>query len=270
MEPTTQVAPTDVTPSSQGVAPTPPVETTPSPAPVVETPVPTPAVIEAPKVEVEAPKTGDEAKPAEAPKTLLGEAVKPELKLVENKPEIKPEEKEGSKSDEPAPLPTYTEIKLPEGADATRVGGFIQALGEFERSTKADHAEVQKFGQMLVDKHLADIATYAEQTKAAQKAAETARATEWREAFEKDPTLGGNQRNTTLKAANEFIRTHGGNAEQQAEFYQLMETTGLGNNPSMLRLLAQASRSMSEGKPLPGTKPVQQNVSKVAKRYGNS
>lgn len=215
----------------------------------------------------------DAAPVVEAPKTVLGaeppKAVEP-VKSPDAPVEIKKEEV--AQSVEPAPLPTYEAFKLPEGftfAD-DKLSEFTKELGEFQNLTKADQAEMQKFGQKLLDRHISGVQETVTRLNEQYANAWEKQKVDWKEAFQKDPEIGGNRQETTVQAALQFIRTHGGTEAQQQEFRQLMESSGLGNHPAMIRMLAKASMNMSEGKPLPATKPEPQATSKVAKRYGGT
>ncbi len=246
------------------------IEATPVVEPVVEAPLEE-AKIEEAKVEAAVEPEKIETPEKKEP-TLLS---LPEEKLEEPaEAEEEQKEQEDSKSDEPAPLPTYDEFKAPEGftLDEALIGDFSKTLAEFEVSTKADHAEVQKFGQSLIERHVAEVKNSIDRHNVALMDAFEQQKSAWRESFEKDSELGGNRRDTTLNAALEFIKTHGGNEEQQKEFRDLMEQTGVGNHPALIRLLAQAGRSkeFTEGKPLPATNPVPMVKNKIQKRYGVS
>jgi hypothetical protein len=92
--------------------------------------------------------------------------------------------------------------------------------------------------------------------------------TEWKDQFLADPEIGGNRTMASVNAAQQFIRTHGGSDEQQAEFRALMETSGLGNHPAMIRILAKAGAAMSEGQPLAARAPAPVQLSKTQKLYG--
>lgn len=219
--------------------------------------------------------TATDIKPEEVKKesTILG--VQPEEKAEEPKEpaSTEPTEQEGSKSDEPAPLPTYDDFQAPEDftLDAELVGDFAKTLGEFENSAKADHAEVQKLGQSLIERHVVEVKKSIDHFTQSLLDQFEQQKTDWRQAFENDPEIGGNRKDTTINAALEFIKTHGGNEEQRQEIHQLMESTGVGNHPAMIRLLAQAARSsaFTEGKPLPATNPVISPKNKIEKRYGS-
>ena len=254
------VAPVNTPAPAPVVAPAAPVvEAAPVVAPVVETPVA--PVVEAPKVETVLAEAIDKSKPApEAPK------VEP---TVEAKVEPKTEE---VKSDEPAPAPVYDPFTVPEGTslDSERVAEFTKVLSELEQGGKVDHALVQQFGQKMVDTHIAEVKKAVDSVTDLYKQSWERQKTEWKDSFLKDPELGGNRSQTTVDAALTFIRTHGGTAEQQTEFRNLMETSGLGNHPAMIRLLANAGRVMSEGKPLAAQKPVAPQRSKTETMYGKT
>lgn len=248
----------------------------PTPAPVVpvaavvETPV-TPPVIETPVV------VAQEAAPVE---TVLGEALKPvepvvapvEIPPIAEAPKADATKTEGDQSVEPAPPPKYEPFKIPEGfqADQERLTKFTDLLGDLEVKGKAEHSFVQEFGQKAVEFHLNEVKNTVDSlTKLYQTTWENQKLA-WKDQFLKDPEMGGNKFQTTIDSALTFIRTHGGTAEQQAEFRSLMETSGLGNHPVMIRLLAKAGRAMSEGTPLAATKPVQPPKSKTQTMYGKS
>lgn len=251
----------DITDTSTTVQPAPVTDNSvvvqaPTPAPNVEVTT-TPAVVE---TVVEVPKTN----------TVLGEAIDNQAQpKTEPLAEVK-EPEQGGQSEEPAPPPTYEAFKVPEDVslDNDRVSAFTGILAELETTGKVDHSLVQEFGQKAVNFHIEEIkkATQAvtdmyAQTWERQKL-------EWKDQFLKDPEMGGNRFQTTVDSALTFIRTHGGTSEQQAEFKALMETSGLGNHPVMIRMLANAGRAMSEGQQLSNVKPVSTPKSKTATLYG--
>lgn len=229
-------------------------------APVAETPVAT--VVESPKAP-EAVTVLAEAidKSKEPPKTevLIAEAV------------VTGEKKnEEGQSAEPAPPPVYDPFTVPEGItlDPDRVTKFTGILAELETGGKVDHALVQQFGQKAVDFHTAEVKKAVEDVTNLYKTSWDRQKTEWKDSFMKDPEIGGNRFQTTVDAALTFIRTHGGTPEQQTEFRNLMETSGLGNHPAVIRLLANAGTAMAEGRPLAAQKPVSVPKSKTSTLYG--
>lgn len=277
-----------ITPTPTPVSPEP--VAAPVAAPIVEvTPTPAPAptpVSEAPKASVEAPT-------AVAPKaeTLLADGLDKKVEppntasAASNKvPEVKPEQapiqnSEGGQSAEPAPPPTeesapvapkYDPWTLPEGIslDNDRVGKFTELLSELELQGKASHDVVQQFGQKAVDFYLAEVKNYGENLTKYYQTVWEKQKQDWREATLKDPEIGGQRLQMTLDSVLGFIRTHGGTADQQKEFRDVMETSGLGNHPAIIRLFANAALAYKEGRPLAAPKPVQEAKSKTETLYG--
>lgn len=210
------------------------------------------------------------------PTSILGEALKPAEQSSTVEPEVAPveaKEPEGQ-SVEPAPPPSYETFTLPEGLalEGEGLNEFTTILGQFETQTKADHAEVQKLGQSLLDRHVAEVkkavAEIASRYEAQQKTTATAEREQWKQDFINHPEIGGNRQETTVNAALNFIRTHGGTSEQQAEFTAVLNKTGLGNHPAIIGMLARAGSAMSEGRPLPAQTPMSAPVSKIQKMYG--
>lgn len=207
---------------------------------------------------------------------MLGKAAEPPAEAAKDAPApdaaAEQTKEDGGQSAEAAPLPAFEAFTVPEGiqVDAEKLGEFTKELAEFEQATKADHAELQKFGQKLMDRHIAEVQATVDRLNEAYVAAFEKQKSEWRSAFEKDPEIGGNRADTTVNAALQFIRTHGGNEAQQQEFRELMNATGIGNHPALIRLLAKANSVLSEGQPLPAEKPPQQPRSKIERRYGQT
>lgn len=248
-------------------------------APAVETvvaPVVAPVVVPAAAPEIApAVETKVEAKAPEVktePTVLGSEEPKPPTPVdgAAKQPEGEKKE-EVSQSDEPASLPSFDPWVFPEGvvADTAKVEAFNKMFGQFEVSTKVDHAEMQKLGQQLIDFNISQMKELHEQVNKQAQDYWDNKSQEWLEQFKKDPEIGGNRQDTTTRAAREFIRRHGGTEEQQKEIRDLMETTRLGNNPAMIRLLANANTAKSEGKPVPATTPPAPKLSRKQKFYGN-
>jgi len=261
-----------------------PVEAPVVETPVVETPVvetvaetPAPEVVAEPVVETPAPAveatTEKVEETKEESKVLLSEEPKVETAETEVKVE-ETETKEGGQSDEPAPPPSYEAFKVPEEVplDEGRVSEFTGILAELELEGKADHAVVQQVGQKMVDFHINELKRQAEsvvsQIQTQQLEAWETQLNTWKDQTVNHPEIGGPRLQATIEAANQFIKTHGGTVEQQKEFRNLLNTSGLGNHPTMIRILAQAGTAMSEGKPLAASTPVSAPKSKTATMYG--
>ncbi len=168
-------------------------------------------------------------------------------------------------------MPTYEDFNLPEDVqvDKEKLSEFTKELGELQNLTKADQKLMQEFGQKMVDRAIALQQETAQRLTDYYTGAWEKQKNDWKESFEKDPEIGGNRSNTTINAALQFIRTHGGDEKQQTEFRDLMNQTGIGNHPAMIRMLSRANSVISEGKPVPASMPAAKPTSKVQKRYGN-
>lgn len=188
---------------------------------------------------------------------------------AEKQPDVK--DKEASQSDEPAPLPTFEPWAFPEGitVDTAQIGEINKIFGEFENSTKVDHKVLQGLGQQLIDRHISGVQAATDNLAAAYEKVWKDQTKSWFEAFVKDPEIGGNRQATTTAAAREFIRKHGGTPEQQAEIRTLMQKTGIGNHPAVIRLFAKATANLSEGKPIPASAPPSAPQSRKNKFYGS-
>lgn len=266
--PAAPAAPVESAPAAP-VASNPAATNTPAPAAqtllAVEPVAPT-APTEAPKADAPAPATAEAPKPntpPEAAKTVP-DAAKAATEAAKTQDE--------SKSDEPAPPPSFEAFKLPEGVnlDAERLKQFTDVLGKFEQDTKAGHELVQKFGQEAVDFHLNELkAALDTQTKFYQEHWDKT-VTTWKDEFLADTEIGGNKFQTTVDAARAFIRDYGGTPAQQKELRDIMQSSGLGNHKAVIRAFANATKAMAEGKPLTATKPVTAPKSRTATLYGST
>lgn len=276
-------------------------------APAVQIPAVDAAAPLAPAVSpaVEAPSapetTAAVPPPAESPpsSTILAEISEKPTEKKDSVPEVtkdakaaegaEPNKEEGTQSAEPAPLPTYEAFVIPEGItfDVAKLGEFQKELGEFQNLTKADQAEMQKFGQKLVDRHIADVQDVVKKIGDYNNNAWEKQKNDWKDAFVKDPEIGGNRQETTIKAAKVALdmgRSLSDNEEtfkaHHTEFKELMDT-GIGNHPALIRTFSNLGNVITDlkaklakyetevdVKPLPGKKPTPEATSKVAKRYG--
>lgn len=249
-----------------------------SPAAVTETPL-APTVLGTEPVKVEAPII-DASKPPVEVKPV--DAVKP----TDTTPEVKPEtvadpKVESSQTVDPAPLPTYEPFTLPEGIvlDDGKLGEFTKKLGEFEVSSKVDHAVLQKFAQELVDSHIADSKEIGQRLAENYSKAWEKQTNDWFEAFTKDPEIGDKKFETTKKSVLDAVGKFAGDETQLGEFKKFMNDTGVGNHPSLIRLInnmhtkinnMQEKYETEKGvKPLAGTKPVADKKGFLQTMYGN-
>lgn len=265
-----------VQPAAQAAAPAPDVAV----APETQSTAPASEAVSAPAEPIttflDGAPASVEATPApaadpEAPAPVADPAPNPtpENPVEGDKP---PEAKtdQGDKSDEPAPLPVYEPWTLPDDVklDEVQSGEFSKLLGEFQNTSKAEQALVQKFGQELVTKHVTALNEGFDKLHKGYSNAWQQQTDGWRESFINDPEIGGKRQETTIRLANEFIDTHGGTPESKAAFREVMKNTGLGVHPEVLRLLSNAMNRYSEGKPLPANPPARPSATRPQRMYG--
>lgn len=250
---------------------TPSVEVPAVQTPVVQTPVEpvqtNPGPVAQPQVTPEAPQ----------PTSVLGEALaKPPLTVPET-PQVSPQAtpeapKVEGQSVEPA-SPTYEQFKTPENFKMgdEQFKTFTGILSDLETKGKTDHALVQEFGQKAVDYHVAEVTKQVENYNKSLQDSWDKQRNDWKESFMKDPDLGGDKAPETVQTALSFVRLYGGNEQQQTEFRELMNSSGLGNHPAVIRLLANAGKALTkEGQPLAAVKPPQSTQkSRTQTLYGS-
>lgn len=224
---------------------------------------------EKPKEVTDAPAEGQapSAANSDAPPADKVDEVKKDAAPAEGDPK----KEEGSQSDKTAPQPpTYEQFKLEEGVtfDQAKLGEFTNLLAEIE-TAKGDHSKMQEAGQKLIDKHVAEVKSALQKQQDYIMQAVEKQKNDWLAAFENDAEIGKNQKETTVEYARQFITNYAGNDVQQQEFRELMRSSGIGNHPAMIRLLATAMKSMTkEGSPVPAQNLNTAPKSKVEKRYG--
>ena len=219
----------------------------------------------------EAAEIADAAKADPAAETVVPE-VKPELKSADGaeKPtEAKAEEKV-SQSDEPAPLPSYEPWKFPDNVtvDPSQLVEVNKMFAEFEVESKAEHALVQKFGQKILDRHVESVQAVIKQLGDAYQESWKNQTKNWYETFKNDPEIGGEKMEASQAAAREFIRRHGGTPAQQNSLREIFKTTGLGNHPDVIRVMANATANLSEGKVIPAGTPPAAPTTRKSRFYG--
>lgn len=166
----------------------------------------------------------------------------------------------------------FEPFKAPEGSnvDLATFDFVTKRLTDFVSKTKVDTSEVQKLGQDYIDSVLSIAQEVQAKTLEAQKQADDAKREKYKQDFLNDPFIGGNRKDTTINAANEWIKTHGGDANQQQEFASLMKEYGLDFHPVVLRTLSYANKNMAEGKMLAANNFPKPSEDKYSKWYGKS
>lgn len=252
-----------------------PVETVAAPA-VENTSAAAPAVSET--VATEAPSPGHsaavvetvatEAPVAEA-KSLLGAAIAEAEKPPEKKPEAKPEEKPAAAviaEPEAKAAPVYTGFKMPEGVKLADedLGRYTGILGK--------HGVTQEAGQDLIDMHIAELTKATQAIEKRQLDVFQSTREGWKQQYREDPEIGGNRQATSMKNAVDVVnQIFNGRAEQRGEFLKMLDWSGLGDHPEMIRALNLVHQIVKAQKPQivspPVAAPVPQQQGRAATRY---
>jgi hypothetical protein len=217
-----------------------PIQTEATIAPVeVSAPVETPIISETPTTLPEAPP---EPETPSHPTSLLAElesTPKEEVKTSEAKTEdvIDAEKKETDLAEEPKPLEpmVYEEFKAPEGVkiDKEKVEQFTKAIGE--------HRLPQEVAQKLFDMHVAEISSITQKAHADQWDVYNQTRKEWRNRVLSDPEIGGSGHQTAMKIIAEG-RNHIVPESERAEFNEMLNITGVGDHPALLKAFYRAGK----------------------------
>lgn len=157
--------------------------------------------------------------------TLLG--AKPEGEVAPGK------EGEAAKVDEPIGAPeSYEAFVVPEGFALQ--DDDAKSFGELAKEANLTQAQAQKF----MDLGAARVAALAQSQQDAYKATVEG----WAASTKADPEIGGAKLPATVKYAQKALAAFGEGTDAAEAF----ETTGLGNHPGIIKMLARIGKDLSE------------------------
>lgn len=240
-------------------SPTPVAAPTPSDSSAAASAQPTPQLAPNTSLLTETPEPAKAPEPAPAPEAPAPEA----------KPADAPVADPAAPPEAPVATPAY-EFKLPEEVQAApdQLAKLSELIGGLEVDAKLDHGKAQEFGQKALDYHLSELQRVTNEIDQQGRAAWNDMREGWRNTFKSDPELGGNRQQTTLAACNRIIDQFGGNDAQRAELRTILGTTGAGDHPALIRLLANVGKALGEGRPVPAVVPKSPVVpSRKERRY---
>lgn len=179
----------------------------------------------------EAPATtASDAVTAHAPESQA--AVVETVKTAETT-EVKPVEgetpKEGDKPTEEV-KPVEYDIKLPEG---TVKGELLEDLKAFAKDKGLTNEDAQKLADLGVKQAQGFVAQLAE--------AQKTQTAEWAAATTADKDIGGDKLPENLAVAKKALDNFG-----TPEFKKLLNESGLGNHPEIVRFMVKAGKAISE------------------------
>lgn len=146
---------------------------------------------------------------------------------------------DGKKTEDAPAAPEKYELKAPEGQDfdAEAFGAVEPVLRELNLPNEAAQKLVDAYaGQVLpVLQQRADAAI-------AQRAADQSK--EWNDAFTADPEIGGAKKEETLTFAAKAFDHYG--LKKGEGLRQLLDESGLGNHPDVIRFVSKVGRDLGE------------------------
>lgn len=175
--------------------------------------------------------------------------------------------KADGEGDVPAPVgaPEKYELTVPAELAEKGMSFDAEAFGAVEpivRELNLDNAQAQK----LVDSYAGKILPLLQQrSEAAMVDQAKAQRKEWSDAFDADETIGGANREATLSAAARAFDHYG--LKKGEGLRQVLDESGLGFHPDIIRFVAGVGRDLAEGSFERGSA-VQQPKSAEQKLYG--
>lgn len=146
-------------------------------------------------------------------------------------PEAKDEDSEADESKDEGAPETYSDFTLSEGIEADEA-----TMDEFKTLAKEENWSQEK-AQKLVDLQNKAMIRVGDTLK--QRWADTQK--EWRESTENDKAFGGEKLDESLVFAKSAMKKFGNDA-----FSEMLESTGMGNHPEVVRFLYKIGKSISE------------------------
>lgn len=143
---------------------------------------------------------------------------------------------EEGKQDEPEGAPEKYEFTAPEGAqlDAAVVDAFSEVAKELNLPQDKAQKVIDKVAPMLAQR----------QSEAMQKTI-----TDWHAATLADPEIGGDNLAETVGYAKKALNTFG-----SPTLVQMLDKSGLGNNPEFIRAFSKIGKAISEDSFVGGTR----------------
>lgn len=133
-----------------------------------------------------------------------------------------------AQGDKPQGAPEKYEFVAPEGKqfDAEIIGNFSEVAKELNLTQDAAQKLVETMGPKIAERQLA-------QVQAVQN--------EWMQASQVDKEFGGDKLNENLAVAKKALDSFG-----TPELRSLLQQSGLGNNPEVIRFMYRAGKAISE------------------------
>jgi hypothetical protein len=192
---------------------------------------------------------------------VLGDASKPPEPPAA--PAAAPADPAAPPAEPPAPI-SY-EFSYPEGTTpppAEELKPFTDLLN--------DARVAPETGQKLMDLYLAEQNKLIGRLETQAQATWTDTRKEWVDQIKADPELGGNRFQTAIGLAKEVIQRFGGDEGQLTELRNVLNLTGAGDHPAVVRTLYRIGMALRESQQPVTGQPIQQTTTRAQRRYANS
>lgn len=147
---------------------------------------------------------------------------------------------------------SYTDFTLPEGVQiAPEVADNLKALAKDLDLTQDQAQKVADLGAQMSQRWAQ------QQTDALAKAR-----TDWAEAAKVDTEYGGEKFNENMAAAKKALDAFG-----SPELTKLLNESGIGNHPEVIRVFVRAGKAIGDGKFVAGTKAAVSDEDKARRLY---
>lgn len=148
---------------------------------------------------------------------------------------------------------------MPEGvtAEAPIMSAYTNILGKFNIPQEA--------GQELIDFHVAQVKATADHIVQSQQDEYSKMRQGWVKDFQKQY---GNRQDTVLNDAKWAVSQFGGDKKQQAELWGVLNMTGAGDHPAVIRAFANIAKAHKERSAPQHGNPVTAPSDPVTRRYG--
>jgi hypothetical protein len=179
-----------------------------------------------------------------------GEGTKPDAKTETPDAGGKDEAKgEGDKKDD-AVEPIAFEFKLPEGVELDQAGADeFKAIVSDAKLTKSEMA--QKLADLVVNREQARLESH------------TRLVTEWADAVKADKEIGGDKLAENLAVASKAVALGG------PELKELLNSSGLGNHPAVVRWALAIGKALSEDRLVPASQVAREKGDIADRLYGS-
>ena len=213
--------------------------------------------VSAPAPTAEAPAPAAESSVLTPPAPTDAPAPKPDDAKPDDASKPKDESKDADGKDKPTGAPeAYEDFTLPDGMEMD-----TEILGEFKNLAKELNIPQAK-AQQLIDFQSQLAGKQAE----AYQAAVTKQSQDWAASIKNDPEIGGANYDKSVESAIKVIQSFGDPA-----LTELLNTSGLGNNPALFKFCHRISSAISEDKfVLPGSQSSNGRKSDAEVFYGQA